>query len=127
MQAALGPLTVRAARHPSTPGTEAGVLTNIVVALAIFIFAGSLCYKRPGVMTIALSAVPFNGFQYLIFDELLSAVAGSGGTTDRRLHKRVLRRVGLLPAEFGLRCVFPTIAFGRRPCASPITRGPRLR
>ena len=54
VQAALGPLTVRAARHPSTPGTEAGVLTNIVVALAIFIFAGVLCYKRPGVMTIAL-------------------------------------------------------------------------
>lgn len=54
VQTAAGALTVRATRHPLTPATAAVVLTNIAVALAIFIFAGVLCYKRPGVMTIAL-------------------------------------------------------------------------
>lgn len=68
VQTPRGPVTVRAARRPLAPSVEAIVFSNVVVALAIFIFAGVLCYKRPGVMTIALwlfLSMDFN-IQFLI-------------------------------------------------------------
>jgi hypothetical protein len=97
-------VTVRAERRPLAPSTEAVVLLNIVVALAIFIFAGVLCYKRPGIMTIALwvlLAMDFN-IQFLInfYQQLPEAVA------------RPI--VGFINAFFGGWSFYPVIWFALR-------------
>lgn len=79
VQTPRGPVTLRAARQPLAPSTQAVVLVNIIVAIAVFIFAGVLCYKRPGIMTIALwvfLAMDFN-IQFLInfYQQMPEAVA----------------------------------------------------
>lgn len=49
-----GPVSVRAAHVPFTPVLNAIVAVTILGALTVLIFAGILCYRKPGIMTVSL-------------------------------------------------------------------------
>lgn len=104
VQTQRGPVTVRAARHPLAPSTEAIVLINIVVALGIFIFAGVLCYKRPGVMTIVL-------WLFLSMDFNISFLTNFYQQWPETLARSI---VGFTDAFFGGWSFYPLIWFALR-------------
>lgn len=54
VQTASGPATVRAAHQRMGPTLAAVAATTVLASIAVFIFAGVLCYRKPGIMTVAL-------------------------------------------------------------------------
>jgi hypothetical protein len=74
-----GAVTIRASRAPFSSALKAVAFAMVIGALAVLVFAGVLCYQRPGVMTVALwlfVAFNFNiGWLMNIYSQLPEAAA----------------------------------------------------